>query len=206
MSTVFQAGLVSAASAIVGVLVGGFLDGRRAGRAREYQERTDLDARLTAFTSALEAFSFEAQRLPPQSRQDKLVNEWLKRRTPTLDYFFTALNRALLGRRLYATMHDFQRAGTALLLGSPPEVLRGCELIADCLAKFEAGSPDFDRRLRAARSDFIVVARLVVTGELHPPLSRRLWRWLRRSSPALELPRSIARPRLGDSEVPVDTP
>ncbi len=110
---------------------------------------------------------------------------------PTLDYFFGAINRAILGRPLYAAMHDFRLAGNALLFGTPVEVLRACELIADCFKDFQAGSEEFPKKLEGAKQDFVVVARLTVTGDLHPRQSVRLRRWLKRERPALTLPESI---------------
>jgi hypothetical protein len=191
MSTAIWTAAISGASALTGVSLGAWFQGRHARREAERQARADLDARFTAFLSAVDALALETQQLPPQSKQAELVNSWMAKRMPTLDYFFGAINRAILGRPLYAAMQDFRLAGNALLFGTPVEVLRACELIADCFKDFQAGSEKFPKKLDQAKQDFVVVARMTVTGHLHPSRSARLWRWLRNERPLLVLPESI---------------
>jgi hypothetical protein len=118
-------------------------------------------------------------------------NSWMAKRMPTLDYFFGAISRAILGRPLYAAMHDFQLAGNALLFGTPVEVLRACELIADSFKDFQVGSEEFPKKLEQAKQDFVVVARMAVTGELHPTRLARLRRRLKHEQPRLAIPASI---------------
>jgi hypothetical protein len=191
VSTAIWTAAISGASALTGVSLGAWFEGRHARRDAERDARAALDARFTAFLTAVDALSLETNQLPPQSRQAELVNSWMAKRMPTLDYFFGAINRAILGRPLYAAMHDFRLAGNALLFGTPVEVLRACELIADCFKDFQAGSEEFPKKLERAKQDFVVVARMTVTGELRPGRSARVRRWLKRERPVLAIPESI---------------
>jgi hypothetical protein len=191
VNTAIWTAAISGSSALIGVSLGAWFQGRHARYEAEQQTRAELDARFTAFLSAVDALALETQQLPAESRQAKLVNSWMARRMPTLDYFFGSISRAILGRPLYAAMHDFRLAANALLFGTPVEVLRACELIADCFKDFKAGSEAFPKKLEQAKADFVVVARMAVTGELHPSRSARFRRWLRHERPMLILPESI---------------
>lgn len=191
MNTAIWTAAVSGASALTGVSLGAWFQGRHARREAERAARTALDARFTAFLTAVDALALETNQLPPQSRQAELVNSWMAKRMPTLDYFFGAISRAILGRPLYAAMHDFRLAANALLFGTPVEVLCACELIADCFKDFQVGSEEFPKMLEQAKHDFVVVARMAVTGELHPNRSARLRRRLKHERPRLAIPESI---------------
>lgn len=204
MSTAIWTAAISGASALIGVSLGAWFQGRHARRGAERQARADLDARFTAFLSAVDALALETQQLPPQSKQAELVNSWMAKRMPTLDYCFGAINRAILGRPLYAAMQDFRLAGNALLFGTPVEVLRACELIANCFKDFQAGSEEFPKHLDLAKQDFVVVARMTVTGDLHPSRAARLCRWLKHERPLLTLPESIRVAQHEHDAVPAD--
>jgi hypothetical protein len=203
MNTAIWTAAISGASALIGVSLGAWFQGRRARLEAERDARADLDARFAAFLSAVDALALETQQLPAESRQAELVNSWMAKRMPTLDYFFGSISRAVLGRPLYAAMHDFRLAGNALLFGTPVEVLRACELIADCFKDFKAGSDEFQTKLEKAKADFVVVARMAVTGELHMRWSARALRRLKRQRPILVLPESIRASQLERDAEPV---
>jgi hypothetical protein len=191
VTTAIWTAAISSASALSGVVLGAWFQGRHGRREAERQSRAELDARFTAFLSAVDALALETQQLPAESKQAALVNSWMAKRMPTLDYFFGSISRAVLGRPLYGAMHDFRLAGNALLFGTPVEVLRACELIADSFKDFKAGSEEFPKKLEQAKADFVVVARMTVTGELHMTWWARVRRRLKRERPMLALPESI---------------
>jgi hypothetical protein len=183
--------LVTGASTLAGVALGGVVDGARARRGRRDHERDELDRRLTRFLTALDNLTLEMRGLPRQGPRTKLVNEWLASRAPAVEFFFGQMARGLLGRPLYSAMHAFHEAGNALLLAPPREVLAGLEHIGERLADFEDRDNEFFDRLQQAKEDLLVVGRLAVIGRLEMPRGKAWWRPARTQPPA-ELPTAIS--------------
>jgi hypothetical protein len=185
--------IVTGASTLGGVAIGGVIDGVRSRLERRERERDELERRLAAFLTALNDLEVELRALPKQGRRSKLVNQWLASRAPSVDFFFGQLARFLLGRPLYAAMSAFQRAANSLVLAMPREILFALEQVGERMGDFEDRGPEFFDRLQAAKEDLLVVGRLAVLGELDPPRRRRWWRSVRRRTPRSELPAEIAK-------------
>lgn len=64
-------------------------------------------------------------------------------------------------------------------------------MIADSFKDFQVGSEEFPKKLEQAKHDFVVVARMAVTGELHPTRLARLRPRLKHEQPRLAIPESI---------------
>ncbi|HEX8084556.1 MAG TPA: hypothetical protein VF529_09720 [Solirubrobacteraceae bacterium] len=182
MDTAVLTAIVSGGSAVAGIAVGGGIDVWQRIDERRERRLEQLESRLAMFGAALDGLVLEMESLPPQSRRGQILSEWLARRMPTLDFFVGRLGRALLGRRLYALMGDFQRAGNALVVSAPPEIVVAMEPIGDALGAFSKEPDKWHARFEEARADFAAVARIAAAGKLP---RRRLRRRHRRELPPM---------------------
>ncbi|MEA2358226.1 MAG: hypothetical protein QOI62_1486 [Solirubrobacteraceae bacterium] len=152
--------VISAASGLLGAVVGGGATYLTQRADRTDRGRGELRAALVGFGYALDALHLQISRLPRTTRvavlSERLVNP---QRTPALHYLVDWAHRATLGRDTYRALDQFTTAYNRLLLVSPEELLVVCEPLATLIAHADQHDQHWQDEWTEARGELTRVSR-----------------------------------------------